>query len=84
MVRHSGSRGIWYWDFEVFERLCGTGRAFDLDNYDHILFSYGLPERQVDKIYEDRKCANRSEDEINDRPYKATCYATSHGQTSWA
>ena len=56
--------------------------AFDLDSYDHILFSYhGLPERQVNKIYEDRKCANHScEDEINDENrqcYKATCFATS-------
>ena len=45
-------------------------------------FSYhGLPERQVDKVYEDRKCANHScEDEINEENkqcYKATCYATS-------
>jgi ferrochelatase len=39
-----------------------------------------LPERQVDKIYDDRKCSNHScEHEINDENklcYKATCYAT--------
>jgi ferrochelatase len=57
------------------------GKQFDLKAYDHILFSYhGLPERQVDKVYKDRKCRNHScEHEINDENelcYKATCYAT--------
>lgn len=58
-----------------------NGRKFDLDAYDHILFSYhGLPERQVDKVYEDRACRNHScEKEINEENrmcYKAECYAT--------
>ena len=72
-----------YWDFEGYlAGFLAQASAFDLDSYDHILFSYhGLPERQVDKVYEDRKCANHScEDEINDENkqcYKATCYATS-------
>ena len=56
-------------------------KKYDLKEYDHILFSYhGLPVRQVNKIYEDKKCSNHScEDEINDENrfcYKATCYAT--------
>jgi len=56
-------------------------REFDLNAYDKILFSYhGLPERHVDKVYEDRKCSNHScEDEINEENkfcYKATCFAT--------
>lgn len=56
-------------------------KKFNLDEYDHILFSYhGLPVRQVDKVYEDRNCSNhRCELEINDENrfcYKATCYAT--------
>ena len=56
-------------------------KKHDLKEYDHILFSYhGLPVRQVNKIYEDKKCSNHScEDEINDENrfcYKATCYAT--------
>ncbi|MFM9985907.1 MAG: ferrochelatase [Flavobacteriales bacterium] len=57
------------------------GKQFDLNEYDHILFSYhGLPERHVDKVYEDRECKkHHCEDEINDENmlcYKATCYAT--------
>ena len=63
-----------YWDFEGYlNGFVEQAAAFDLDSYDHILFSYhGLPERQVDKIYEDRKCANHScEDEINDENLQA-------------
>jgi protoporphyrin/coproporphyrin ferrochelatase len=57
------------------------GKQFNLSEYDHILFSYhGLPERHVDKVYEDRECKkHHCEDEINDTNilcYKATCYAT--------
>lgn len=57
-------------------------KQFDLSSYDHILFSYhGLPERQVDKVYEDTDlCADQPcETELNDYNkfcYKATCYAT--------
>ncbi|MEJ2005899.1 MAG: ferrochelatase [Cyclobacteriaceae bacterium] len=48
---------------------------------DHILFSYhGLPERQVDKVYDEGLCSDRDcEREItyeNKYCYKATCYAT--------
>jgi len=55
---------------------------FDLKEYDHILFSYhGLPERQVDKVYEETDlCADQPcESEINEKNkfcYKATSYAT--------
>ena len=51
-----------YWDDEGY-LSCFEARArkFDLDSYDHILFSYhGVPTRQVDKVYEDRRCANHS------------------------
>jgi ferrochelatase len=57
-------------------------KEFDLSAYDHILFSYhGLPERQVDKVYEDTDlCADQPcETEINEENkfcYKATSYAT--------
>ena len=57
-------------------------KKYNLDEYDHILFSYhGLPERQVDKVYSDGKpCKDHScEDEINEENkycYKATCFAT--------
>jgi ferrochelatase len=59
-----------------------NAKKFNLSDYDHILFSYhGLPERQVDKVYDgsdlcqDQPC----ETAINDHNkfcYKATCYAT--------
>ncbi len=55
--------------------------GFDLHSYDHIIFSYhGLPERQVDKVYDDNLCSDHAcETEItpdNIHCYKATCYAT--------
>jgi ferrochelatase len=55
---------------------------FKIKEFDHILFSYhGLPERQVDKVYEDTDlCADQPcESEINEKNkfcYKATSYAT--------
>jgi protoporphyrin/coproporphyrin ferrochelatase len=66
---------------KVIQGFVQNGRVLNPSEYDHILFSYhGLPERHVDKIYDDRKCANHScNDEINDENkmcYKATCYAT--------
>jgi ferrochelatase len=55
--------------------------AFNVQDYDHILFSYhGLPERHVDKVYNDGLCADHDcEKELTDENqmcYKATCYAT--------
>ncbi|MFI5204970.1 MAG: ferrochelatase, partial [Flavobacteriales bacterium] len=57
-------------------------KRFDIASYDKILFSYhGLPERQVDKVYDDGKpCSDHACDtEWNDENrfcYKAACYAT--------
>jgi len=58
-------------------------KQFDLKSYDHILFSYhGLPERQVDKVYEEDTdlCGDQPcETEINEKNkfcYKAACFAT--------
>jgi protoporphyrin/coproporphyrin ferrochelatase len=71
-----------FWDEPGYtDTIVEIAADFDLDSYDHVLFSYhGLPERQVDKVYEDRKCSNHScEIEINAENkfcYKATCYAT--------
>ena len=58
-----------------------NAKQFDLKEYDRVLFSFhGLPERQLDKLYDDNKCRNHScEHEINEENhmcYKATCYAT--------
>jgi ferrochelatase len=64
------------------EAFAQNMRQFDLNLYDKILFSYhGLPERQVDKTYDDGKpCADHScENDWNDDNrfcYKAACYAT--------
>jgi protoporphyrin/coproporphyrin ferrochelatase len=56
-------------------------KKYNLGEYDHILFSYhGLPERQVDKVYDKGLCADHNcENEITEENkfcYKATCYAT--------
>jgi len=58
-------------------------KIHNLSSFDHILFSYhGLPERQVDKVYNNKTdlCINEPcETEINDKNkfcYKATSYAT--------
>jgi ferrochelatase len=56
-------------------------KSFNIDQYDHILFSYhGLPTKAVDDIYDDSLCAdNNCENEITNENkfcYKATCYET--------
>lgn len=59
-----------------------NAKQYDVSDYDHILFSYhGLPERQVDKVYEGTDlCADQpcelEINELNKLCYKATCYAT--------
>ena len=56
-------------------------KSFDVDKYDHILFSYhGLPTKAVDDIYDNSLCAdNNCENKITNENkfcYKATCYET--------
>ncbi len=71
-----------YDDENYLNCVIEQSKKFNLNDYDHILFSYhGLPERQVDKVYSDGKpCKDhKCEDEINDDNkycYKATCFAT--------
>ncbi|SKC72005.1 ferrochelatase [Ohtaekwangia koreensis] len=71
-----------YYDHPTFiEAFAERGRKYSIDDYDHVLFSYhGLPERQVDKVYDNDLCANHDcEHEVTDDNkycYKATCYAT--------
>jgi protoporphyrin/coproporphyrin ferrochelatase len=71
-----------FYQEELFiDSIIERAKKYNLKEYDHILFSYhGLPIRQVDKVYEDKRCSNHHcEDEINDENkycYKATCYAT--------
>jgi ferrochelatase len=72
-----------FWDHDGYiDAVVDRAREFNLNDYDHILFSYhGLPERQVDKVYEDTDlCADQPcETEVNEKNkfcYKATSYAT--------
>jgi ferrochelatase len=72
-----------FWDHEGYiNSVVERAKAFDLSSYDHVLFSYhGLPERQVDKVYEGNDlCTDQPcESEVNDKNrfcYKATSYAT--------
>lgn len=72
-----------FYDHPLFiDAFVDRGQKYDLSQYDHVLFSYhGLPERQVDKVYDDGLCADHNcEHEITETNkfcYKATCYATS-------
>lgn len=71
-----------YYDHPDFiEGFAQRGRQHNINEYDHVLFSYhGLPERQVDKVHADGRCANHDcEHEVTEDSkfcYKATCYAT--------
>jgi ferrochelatase len=72
-----------FWDNNGYiNSIVERAKQFNVGDYDHILFSYhGLPERQVDKVYEGNDlCSDQPcETELNDTNkfcYKATCYAT--------
>lgn len=71
-----------FWDHPGYiDTVVAQAQKHDLSAYDHVLFSYhGLPERQVDKVYDDGHCKDHNcETEITDDNrlcYKATCYGT--------
>lgn len=71
-----------YYDHPAFVRaIVDIGQKYRHEQFDHVLFSYhGLPERQVDKVYDEGVCADHNcENEITEENkfcYKATCYAT--------
>jgi len=72
-----------FYDDEGFiNAFTEIGKKYNIEEYDHVLFSYhGLPERQVDKVYNDGKpCSDHNcENEITEENkycYKAACYAT--------
>lgn len=72
-----------FYDYPKFiDAVVERGREFNIDDYDFVMFSYhGLPERQVDKVYnDDISCKDHHcELEIDDNNkfcYKATCYET--------
>lgn len=62
--------------------IVNRAKQYNLNEYDHVVFSYhGLPERQVDKVYndgslcKDHNCETEL-DENNYYCYKAGCYQT--------
>lgn len=72
-----------FWQNEGYiDSIVDRAKAFNLDDYDHILFSYhGLPDRHVDKVYEGSDlCSDQPcETEVNEKNkfcYKATCFGT--------
>jgi protoporphyrin/coproporphyrin ferrochelatase len=72
-----------FYDHEGYiDSIVERTKEFDLADYDRIMFSYhGLPERHVDKVYNDGSpCADHNcEHEVAEDAkfcYKATCYAT--------
>jgi len=68
----------------MIETFVERGKAHDLDEYDHILFSYhGLPARQLVKADEGNHCGQSKEccfvrDEKNYYCYGAQCYSTTY------
>jgi len=72
-----------YYDNEDYINcIVNRGKQHDISAYDHVIFSYhGLPERQVDKVYNDGYLCkdHHCEDELTDTNYycyKAACYET--------
>lgn len=71
-----------YDDDNYLNCVIEQSKKYNLEEYDHILFSYhGLPIRQVEKAHSDgRSCEHdKCEEEINEENkycYKAACFAT--------
>ena len=70
-----------YQNSGYIDSIVAQAKQFDFSQYQHILFSYhGLPERQVDKVYNDGLCEDqpceKELNEFNQFCYKATSYAT--------
>jgi ferrochelatase len=66
---------------DFIDAFVERGKQYEISDYEHVIFSYhGLPERQVDKVYEEGLCSDHHcEDGITDENkfcYKATCYET--------
>jgi len=71
-----------FYDHEGYiDSVVARANEFNIVDYDKIMFSYhGLPERHVDKVYDDGLCSDHNcEHEVEEDAkfcYKATCYAT--------
>ena len=72
----------YYDNTDYINCIVNRGKQHDMTKYDHVIFSYhGLPERQVDKVYNDGYLCkdHHCEDELTDTNYycyKAACYQT--------
>lgn len=72
----------YYDNSDYIDCIVNRGKQHDVSAYDHVIFSYhGLPERQVDKVYNDGYLCkdHHCEDGITDENYycyKAACYQT--------
>lgn len=72
---------------KYIQAFIDRGKQYDLSSYDHVIFSFhGLPERHVDKIYDDGPCEDHdcaeSFDDDNRLCYKATSFATARSIAS--
>ena len=73
-----------FFDHDLFiQSFFENGSKYNLDEYDHVLFSFhGLPERHVDKVYNNSLCSDHdcdrgiSDNDDNLFCYKASCYET--------
>ena len=71
-----------FFDHELYLKAFEEkGNQHNFSDYDHVLFSFhGLPERHVDKVYDEGLCRdNDCEHGINEANlfcYKASCYET--------
>ncbi len=72
-----------YYDYDpIIEIFADNAKAFDLEQYDHILFSYhGLPQRQLRRADTCGHCLNvencsQTIDILNQFCYSAHCHAT--------
>lgn len=72
----------YYDNTDYIDCIVNRGKQHDISKYDHVIFSYhGLPERQVDKVYNDGYLCqdHHCEDGLTDANYycyKAACYQT--------
>jgi len=72
-----------YYDYEpMIEVFADNARQFDLENYDHIIFSYhGLPQRQLRRADTNNHCLQKENccqniSSVNQFCYSAQCHAT--------
>lgn len=72
-----------YYDYDaMIEIFADNARQFDLDSYDHIMFSYhGLPQRQLRKADDCNHCTKvdnccQTISKVNQFCYSAQCHAT--------